>query len=108
VLRLVFLDSAKRDLTLTFRYLTEQSGSAIAARAFTDRIRDKCRALSVLPGRIGRPRPELGEHIRSHVFKSYVIFFRYKDDTFEVINILHGRRDIDSYFREVLPPDDRR
>ena len=107
MLRLVFLNSAKRDLIVTLRYIAEQSSSAIAARAFTDRIRRKCRDLSVLPGRIGRPRPELGQDIRSHVFQNYVIFFRYKDDTFEVINILHGRRDIDSYFREFLPPDDR-
>jgi toxin ParE1/3/4 len=105
--RLVFLSTAKRDLIVTLRYITEQNGSAIAARAFTDRIRRKCRDLSVLPGTMGRSRPELGADIRSQAFQGYVIFFRYKDDTFEVINILHGRRDIDSYFREILPPDDR-
>ncbi|MBT9368790.1 type II toxin-antitoxin system RelE/ParE family toxin [Rhizobium sp. CSW-27] len=105
--RLVFLSSAKRDLIITLRYIAEQSGSAIAARAFVDRIRRKCRDLSVLPGIIGRPRPELGTDIRSQVFQGYVIFFRYRDDSFEVINILHGRRDIDSYFREIPPTDDR-
>jgi hypothetical protein len=30
----------------------------------------------------------------------YVIFFRYEDDTFLVVNVLEGHRDIVAYFRD--------
>ena len=36
--------------------------------------------------------------IRSFAYKGYVIFFRYVDGVFEVVNIVHGRRDIDAMF----------
>jgi hypothetical protein len=38
--------------------------------------------------------------IRSFSFKGYVIFFRYEGDTFRVVNVLEGHRDIIAYFRE--------
>ncbi|MNY77174.1 hypothetical protein D3C86_2169900 [compost metagenome] len=51
---------------------------------------------------MGRPRPELRPDIRSFAVRRYVIFFRYIDDVFEVVNILEGHRDIDRYFDD--PP----
>ncbi|MEH3120290.1 MAG: type II toxin-antitoxin system RelE/ParE family toxin [Methylorubrum populi] len=54
--------------------------------------------LAALPGTLGRARPELQPDIRSTPYRSYIIFFRYLDDTFEVVNILHSRRDIDDFF----------
>lgn len=36
--------------------------------------------------------------IRSSPYRGYIIFFRYLGDTFEVVNILHSRRDIDDFF----------
>jgi toxin ParE1/3/4 len=52
---------------------------------------------------MGRPRPELRPDLRSHPFKSYVIFFRYLEDTLEIVNILEGHRDIDTFFGNELP-----
>ena len=49
---------------------------------------------------MGRARPELRSDIRSFAFRDYVIFFRYIDDVFEVVNILEGHRDIDTYYRD--------
>ena len=48
---------------------------------------------------MGRPRAELRPDLRSHPYKSYVIFFRYVGDMFEVVNVLEGHRDIIGYFR---------
>jgi toxin ParE1/3/4 len=42
----------------------------------------------------------LGAGIRSFSFKGLVIFFRYEGDTFQVVNVLEGHRDIIAYFRE--------
>jgi toxin ParE1/3/4 len=47
--------------------------------------------------RHSRPRsPELRPDIRSFPFKGYLILFRYVGDTFEVINIIEGHRDIEA------------
>jgi toxin ParE1/3/4 len=100
VRRLILLDSALANLASILDYITRQSGSRVIGRGFVDRIQNQCRKLASLPGTVGRPRPELGAGIRSFAFKGYVIFFRYEGDTFEVVNVLEGHRDIIAYFRE--------
>lgn len=47
---------------------------------------------------MGRARPELLPDVRSFAFRGYVIFFRYVDDVFEVVNIIEGHRDLESHF----------
>ena len=48
---------------------------------------------------MGRARRELRSDIRSFPYKGYVIFFRDVADRFEVVNIVEGRRDMESRFR---------
>ncbi len=52
---------------------------------------------------MGRPRPELRPDLRSFPFGNYVIFFRYLEDTLEVVSILHAHRDIERIFDEQTP-----
>ena len=47
---------------------------------------------------LGRARPELHPDIRSFAFGSYVIFFRYENERFEVVNVLEGHCDIVGYY----------
>lgn len=47
---------------------------------------------------MGRPRDELAPGLRSSAFGNYLIFFRYVNDVFYVINILEGHRDVDAFF----------
>ena len=49
---------------------------------------------------MGRPRTDLRPDLRSYPYGNYVIFFRYLDDTLEVVNILQGHRDIETFFGE--------
>lgn len=51
-----------------------------------------------MPATLGTARRELRPDIRSTPCSGYVIFFRYCDDALEVLNVLHGRRDIVPYF----------
>jgi len=97
--RIVYLASARRDFADILKYITQESGSLAIGRGFVDLLRMQCRKLASLPGTLGRPRPELRPDIRSFPFKGYMIFFRYGDDTFEVVNVLEGHRDIVGYFR---------
>jgi plasmid stabilization system protein ParE len=48
----------------------------------------------------GRARNELRAGLRSHPYKSYVIFFDYIEDVLEIINVIEGHSDIPALFRE--------
>lgn len=97
-MRLRYLDSARQDLIYILRYITRENGSLIVGQQFVGLLRQQCRHLASLPGTMGRARPELRPDIRSFAFRGYVIFFRYVDDAFEVVNILEGHKDIESHF----------
>ena len=98
--RLVFLASARRDFSDILEYITKRSGSLTTGQRFVDLLRAQCGKLPSLPGTLGRARAELRPDIRSFAFRGYVIFFRYEADTFEVMNVLEGYRDIIAYFRD--------
>ena len=97
--RAVFLASVEADLLSVFEYIATASNSISVAERFVRALRDHCHKLAGLPGALGRERPDLRPDIRSAVFKNYVIFFRYIEGRFEVVNILEGHRDIDAFFR---------
>ena len=96
--RLRYLASARSDLVEILTYITRESGSLAVGQNFVTALREKCRHLAGLPGQLGRHRPELRPDIRSVPYRGYVIFFRYVSDTFEVVDILHGSRDIEHHF----------
>lgn len=98
--RLVYLCSVRQDLLDVLTYVAKESGSVAVAQGFVAQLRGRCRALASKPGTLGRARPELHPEIRSLAHKGYVIFFRYVEDRLEVVNILEGHRDIDSYFSD--------
>ena len=92
-MRLVYLAAAQRDLLSILEYIARESGSAAIGVAFTDRLQTQCARLASLPGTLGRARPELRPDLRSSAFGNYVIFFRYRGDVLEVVNILEGHRE---------------
>jgi toxin ParE1/3/4 len=68
-----------------------------AADRLLDAIAAQCDRLADFPG-MGRRRDELAPSLRSFPIGNYVIFYRLIDDGIEVIRVLHGARDIDSFF----------
>ncbi len=96
--RATFLASVRADLLDILTYVAETGGSVAIAQAFVSELRAQCHKLAALDATVGRPRPELRADIRSFPFKGYVIFFRYRAGRFEVVNILEGHRDIESFF----------
>lgn len=96
--RALFLTSVQDDLLRVLTYIAQTSGSLSVAQRFVRELRDYCHKLASLPGTLGRARPELRPDLRSAPYKGYVVFFRYVDDRFEVVNILEGHRDIIAYF----------
>lgn len=96
--KLRWLASARADLLDILEFVARQSGSTATAVRLVADLRGKCSDLAGLPGIMGRPRPELRPDIRSFSHKGYVIFFRYEAGMFQVVNIIHGHRDIDAWF----------
>jgi len=98
VRRLVYLAAAQRDLLSIMEYIARESGSLATARRFTDELRSHCRKLAGLSSTLGRARPELASGVRSSPFRGYVVFFRYRASTLEIVNILEGHRDVSLHF----------
>lgn len=98
--QLHFTDDADRNLVDIALYIATESQSREFALAFVERLRAKCRQLASLPATLGTARPDLREDIRSTPCQGYVIFFRYGDAVLEVVNVLHGSRDVIRYFEE--------
>ena len=101
--RLRYSAGARDNLIAIAGYIACRSGSRAVAKQFTDRLRRRCAELAASPFAMGRLRPELRPDMRSTAFGNYVIFFRYLGNTFEVVNILEGHRDIDGFFGEEDP-----
>ena len=96
--RLTFSDDSQDNIAEIFAHIERESGSTDIAERPARRLVRRCRRLAALPGMIGRSRRELLSDIRSVVEGSYVIFFPYRDEALEVVNILKGHRDIDAFF----------
>lgn len=97
--RLIYGTAARDDLVQILAYITREARDLKVGAAFVAKLRAQCVKLSQLDGTLGTARPELRADIRSTPCQGYVIFFRYRDnDVLEIINVLHGSRDVDSYF----------
>lgn len=57
------------------------------------------KALSHFP-EIGRARPEFGRDLRSVLVSPYIVFYRIEQDEIQILRILHGRRDLKTFFDE--------
>lgn len=88
---------AKNDLEEIHNFIAEDNPSA--ALGFINVIQDKCQTIALSP-EIGRVREELGLEIRSFPIKNYVIFYRIKNSTIQIIRVLHSARDIESIFNQ--------
>ncbi len=97
--QLQYTASARDDLRQILVYITREAGDRTVGAAFVAKLREQCERLSRLGGTLGTARPELHPDIRSTPCQGYVIFFRYcADNVLQIVNILHGSRDIGSHF----------
>jgi toxin ParE1/3/4 len=88
-----FSSRARAQLRAAARYLLEQSGDERAGTRLVRSIEDRMTKFAGLPGTLGRPRPELGDGLRSLPHHGYVVIFRYGDGTIDVVQVIHARRD---------------
>lgn len=75
------------------------------ARAVTyvRELRERATRIGEFP-HAGPPRPQWGEGIRVAVHGKYLIVYRVRDETVQVLRVVHGARDLDALFHaEPLP-----
>jgi len=89
--RVVFRPEANADLAAIALFIAEHS--VTRAGTFVKRLRDRCRVLESHP-HAGRPRPELGDGVKSLFERPYVLIYRLEDDTAEIVAIVHAMRDL--------------
>jgi toxin ParE1/3/4 len=90
--RLRFTPTARIDLQEIADFIAEDNAGS-AGRVLAG-LRRSCRRLASLPG-MGRLRPDIGPKVQSFPAGSYVIFFRRRSDSVEILAVLHGARDIE-------------
>lgn len=93
-------EAADRDLIDIAMHIATESRSPEVALAFVERLSAKCEQLASLPATLGTARPDLRADIRSTPCQGYVIFFRYRGELLEVVNVLHASRDVIRHFGE--------
>jgi toxin ParE1/3/4 len=93
---LVYRKAAVRDLKEIADYIIREAGDFGAASELVDEMRRQCAKIAASPVLLGPPRDELALGPRGLLHGRYVIFFRHFDERVEIINILHGRRDLSS------------
>ncbi|MEA5516652.1 type II toxin-antitoxin system RelE/ParE family toxin [Nodularia sp. UHCC 0506] len=90
---------AEADLLDIWDFIANESFEK--ADSFLQKIESKLKILAENPG-MGRKREELVPSLRSFPVGSYLIFYRPVNQGIEVIRVLHGSRDIPSFFADSL------
>lgn len=98
--------AAVADLEDIYRAVLHVSTSPVVARRYVERIRDRCRRITVLP-QGGGLRDDLAPGLRSVPFeRRAVIVYRVLGQTVEITNVFHGGRDYTALYRHgVLVPN---
>ena len=98
--KLVYLADARRDIGAAFDFQLEMTGDPDQAEKLAIASDAQCRKVARTSIMLGRPREALRKGLRSTPFGNYMIFFRYSADMLEIVNILHGRSDIEAMFQD--------
>jgi toxin ParE1/3/4 len=93
---------ARADLAQIWNYHAKVAGRP-AADNIVREINSACRLIENHPFG-GRARDEVRPGLRSISARSYIVFYRVRDSTAEIVRILHGRRDLDEIFADDPDP----
>jgi toxin ParE1/3/4 len=96
--RVVYLPEAREDIYSLWRHVLDESRSLVVADRLVDWIEEGCEAYARQP-EMGELRPDLAAGLRCFHVKSYVVFYLALPDGIEVVQIIHGVRDVPARFR---------
>lgn len=93
-----YRSDASEDLLNIWQYLFDSSQSVGVADRLIDSIRAKCQMYAAQP-LSGELCPDFAPDIRCFSMGSYVIFYMPISNGIDVLQVIHGSRDIPSPFR---------
>lgn len=96
-MKLEFLAEARQDLENIYDHIAADDLGR--AGAFIERIEERCRDLVRLP-LMGRERRDLGPGLRCLTFGQYLILYRLGGDVLQIVNVIHGARDLLALFKQ--------
>jgi toxin ParE1/3/4 len=96
---IIWSSDALTDLSEIWGFYAGLAGTRTADKIVRD-IGEKCRLIEAYPFG-GRSRDEIRQGLRSIAASPYIVFYRVKEQTAEVVRVLDGRRDIDEIFADV-------
>ena len=88
--------AARADLDDIWFYIA--SDSPANADRFLDRLIDVATGTLAVAPFSGRGREELGDGLRSLPVENYLIFYRVRNSTVEILRVIHGARDLGAIF----------
>lgn len=92
-MRLVFRPEAEADLADIYDHIA--AGSPARAGRFVALLRKRCEPLRQHP-QIGRARDDLRPGLRGLPVERYLVIYRILEGAVEIINVVHGSRDIEA------------
>ena len=98
--RVSFRRSAINDLRNLFTYIAETSGMPLTAKAYADRIEQRCRLLGDFPF-IGRDHSNVRAGLRVLPFESVAIVFEVADTSVRIRRIFNQRQDYQRQLRQL-------
>lgn len=93
-----YLPEAVNDLHGIWRYVYEKSQSVVIADKLIETIDETATTYAMRPD-LGIPRPELDERMRCFPVGRYVVFYLPEAEGIEVIQVIHGSRDLPRHWR---------
>lgn len=97
--RVRYLPEAESDLHGIWQYVHHESQSLQIADRLIARI-DTAAATYATHPHLGELRPDLADRVRSFGVGNYVVFYVPSEDGIEIIQVIHGARDIPIHFRK--------
>ena len=95
MLELVISDDAEQDLTDIWKYIAEDN--PVNATRFLRKLAEKYHWLTE-NSQAGVNRNNLLSGLRSFPYAKYMLYYRVKNDTLELVRVLHGSRDLGLVF----------
>lgn len=96
--RVNYLPEAVNDLHGIWRYVYEKSKSLAGADRLIETI-DETAAVYASRPELGIARPELDTSVRCFPVSRYVVYYVATDDGIEVLQVIHGSRDLPRHWR---------
>ena len=98
--RIKFTETSRNDIEDIWQYIAENNPQA--ANDFLSQLKNKFEFLADDP-KAGRERQDVMLELRSFPHKRYIIFYFPTDEGIEIFRVVHGSRDIETLFDDMLP-----